>query len=178
MRVLFLVILIAGGLATWRASAQSEVGRIYFTYFDAETDPSTGKMDCDLGFLVPDDAQLRMTLQMKDGITDIDFSYQATKYSDLILTAQPPKTENVNVSLLWPNTGDRKTIGAHAFLLPASGAVDQTFLTDAVDADLLYELANSGSDVAIRFSGSRGDYDATLPQKALNGLQKFTSKCL
>ncbi|MEJ2289879.1 MAG: hypothetical protein P8Y02_14810 [Deinococcales bacterium] len=178
MRVLLLVILVSSGVATMRASAQSDNNPVYFTYFDAKTDAVSGKMDCDLGFLVPDDAQLRMTLHMKDGVTEIGFSYQATRSADLIVTAQPPKTESVTVSMTWPNSGDRATVVAHGFLLPTAGAVDETFRSDAVDAGLLYQLANSGSNVSIRFSGSRGDFDAALPQKGLNGLQRFTSKCL
>lgn len=178
MRVLLLVILVSSGLATVRASAESGNSPIYFTYFDAKTGPNSGKKDCSLGFFVPDNAQLRMTLQMKDGVTEIGFSYQATRSADLIVAAQPPKTENVTVSMTWPNTGDRETVVAHAFLLPTAGAVDQTFRTDAVDAGLLYQLANSGSNISIRFSGSRGDYSTTLPQEGLNGLQKFTAKCL
>lgn len=178
MRVLSLVILVFSGLATMRSSAQSGSGPIYFTYFDAKTGSTAGKMDCSLGFFVPDNAQFRMTLQMKDGVTEIGFSYQATSSADLIVTAQPPKTESVTVSMTWPNTGDRETVVAHGFLLPSAGAVDETFRADAVDAGLLYQLANSGSNVSIRFSGSRGDFNTTLPQKGLNGLQRFTTKCL
>lgn len=178
MRVTIVVLLVIAGWATVRASAQSASQLVYFTYFGAKTDPSTGKMDCDLGFLLPQEAQLRMTLQMNNWNTKIDFSFQATTYSQFILTAQPPNTENVNVSMYWPNTGDRKTVDAHAFLLVGQNAVDQTILTDTVDSGLLYELANSGSDVTIQFSGSRGNYTTTLPQKGLNGLQQFTAHCL
>ncbi len=178
MRVLFVVVFVACASAVIRASAQSATRPVYFTYFAEQTDPSTGNKDCNLGFFLPDDAQFRMTLQMKDGKTKIDFSFDATKYSDLILTAQPPTSETVDVTMLWPNTGSRKTVVAHAFLLPVSGAVDQNFLTDPVGSELLYDLANSGSDVSIRFSGSRGDYDTSLPQRGLNGLQKFTANCL
>lgn len=178
MRVLLLVVLAVGGLATVRAAAQSASQHVYFTYFAEQANPSTGKKDCSLGFLLPDEAQFRMTLHMKDGKATIDFSYDATKYSDLILAAQAPATENVRVTMLWPNTGDQKTVQARAYLLPASNAVDQNFSTDTVSSSLLYELANSGSAVSIRFSGSHGAYDTSLPQKGLNGLQKFTANCL
>lgn len=178
MRALFVVIVVTAGLTTLQASAQAQTTPVYFTYFAQRANPSTGIKDCDLGFFLPDDAEFRMTLQVKDGDPEIDFSFEATKYSDLILDAQPPRTESVEISMLWPNTGDRKTVEAQAYLLPTSGKVDQTFIADKVHAGLLYELANSGSDVLIRFTGSRGHYDTSLPQRGLNGLQKFTANCL